>query len=312
VWGDEARRARDRRKRDTFWSEAFALKGAVTRQILRNVLIFTLFSLGVCLLNAAIHPNLAVDVAPYEVAGAALGLLLVLRTNAGYDRWWEGRRLWGGMTNSCRALATTALAQGPDDVAWREQFVQWTAALAHTTRRTLRGERALPEVAKLLGPANAARIAEARHMPTAVSMAIAGLLREACERYGMDRSAYLVCENARNALFEHIGGCERILKSPLPLVYGINIRRFIVLFLCSLPFAFLDRVYWLTPLVTFLVAYPILAIDQIGVELQNPFDTNNLGHLPLDDITANIEGDLLALLDQAPDAFPLPRSRGSG
>ena len=303
-WHEEAERIRERRGRDTFWSDAFALRGSITLQVSRSVLIFTLIAVAVCALNDAVHPDLGVEVAPYEVAGAALGLLLVLRTNAGYDRWWEGRKLWGGITNQCRTLAGTALAHGPDDPAWRDQVVRWTAAFAHATRCSLRGERRLPEVEALLGRDAAERIAAARHMPTAVSMSIAGLLREGCERFGMDRFAFLSCEQSRNALFDHLGGCERIKSSPLPRVYGINIRRFIFMFLATLPFALLAKIGWLTPLATFLVAYPILAIDQIGVSLQNPFDVRDLGHLPLDEITATIERDVLSLLGPDPRAFP--------
>ena len=88
------------RPRDTFWAEAFAIHGSVAPVVARNALLFTLLALVVYLLDAATHRiNLGVDLAPYEVAGAALGLVLVLRTNAGYDRWWEGRRLWGGIVN---------------------------------------------------------------------------------------------------------------------------------------------------------------------------------------------------------------------
>jgi putative membrane protein len=289
---------------DTFWSEALAVEGAVSRQVTREVLIFTAFALGVSLLDYWIHPTivvLGVDVTPYEVAGAALGLLLVLRTNAGYERWWEARKLWGGVVNQSRALAVSALANGPDDPHWRSQLVRWTAAFAHTTRRTLRGQRELPEVAALLGDDEAGRLAAARHMPTAVSMRLAALLREARERPGAEPLALVPAELARNQLLDHLGGCERIVKTPLPRVYGIHIRRFLLLFLLTLPFGLLAKfgfsggVDWLTPLVTMLVAYPLLALDQVGFELQNPFDTSNLGHLPLDDICATIEGDLLAL-----------------
>ena len=66
--------------------------------------------------------------------------------------------------------------------------------------------------------------------------------------------------------------------------------------------ALLRQVEWLTPLITILVAYPILSLDQIGIELQNPFITKNMGHLPLDEITAKVEKNLLALLDSAPVA----------
>jgi putative membrane protein len=284
---------------DSFWREAFTIRGSTSPLVFGEVLIFTLISLGVCALNAVIPPELGIDVGPFEVAGAALGLLLVFRTNGGYDRWWEGRKLWGAIVNQSRELALTALVHGPKEPSWRDRVVRWTAAFAHVTRRTLRRERDIPEVDSLLGPDEAAWIAGARHMPTAVSFRIAALLREACEKSGMDRFAFLTAEQSRNSLIDSLGGCERILKSPLPKVYGINMRRLIVLYLATLPFALLPKIGWLTPLVTFLVAYPILALDQIGMELQNPFSVKNLGHLPLDDICATIEGDLLALLDSS-------------
>jgi putative membrane protein len=221
--------------------------------------------------------------------------LLVLRTNAGYERWWEGRKLWGAIVNQSRALATTALAYGPTDPGWSDRLVRWTAAYGHATRRSLRGQRDLPELVTLLGSESAEKVAKARHMPTFVSIEIAALLRIAYEQHGMDRLAFAQAESARCSLLDQTGGCERILKSPLPRAYGINIRRFILLFLITLPFSILDAVGWLTPVVAFLVAYPIMSLDEIGVELQNPFIVRNLGHLPLDEICATIEKDLLAI-----------------
>jgi putative membrane protein len=302
----------------SFWSEALALRGAAKRQVSRDVLIFTLFALAVTAPDRLYyHINLAVGVTPYEVAGVALGLLLVLRTNAGYDRWWEARKLWGGMVNQCRELAVMAEAHGPDDPEWRSRVVRWTAALAHVTRRTLRGERGWPEVEALLGHTESERLAAARHPPTAVMLRLAGLIREARERPGVEPLALLRAEDARNRLFDHIGGCERILKTPLPKAYSIHIRRFILLFLVALPFGllgkfgFMESSGWWTPVVTMFVAYPLLALDQIGYELQNPFDPRNLGHLPLDAICETIEGDLLALLgDDTGGARPfLPHER---
>jgi predicted membrane chloride channel (bestrophin family) len=97
-----------------------------------------------------------------------------------------------------------------------------------------------------------------------------------------------------------IVACERILNSPLPRICSINVRRFILMFLITLPFALLHRVKvdWLVPLVTMLVAYPLLALDQIGVELQNPFATSHLNHLPLEAISTTIAGNLRSLLKE--------------
>jgi ion channel-forming bestrophin family protein len=292
-----------------FWSDTFSFKGSATPQVLRRSLIFALIALAVCGLNEVVHPDLGIEVAPYEFAGVALGVLLVLRTNAGYDRWWEGRKLWGGIVNQSRDLAIRALAFGPTDPQWRASIVRSTAAFAHVARRSLRDERSLPEVAALLGQDQANRIAESEHMPSYVSRTIADLLAEARDRLGLDPFAFLQIDTDRGMLIDHIGGCERIRSAPLPRVYSIHIRRFVFLYLATLPFPLLFKIGWLTPLITLLVAYPILSLDQIGLELQNPFSTRNMGHLPLDEITSKIEGNLLALLKE--DGLPVSAGESS-
>ena len=280
-----------------FWAEALTLQGSVSRHIFLNVAILTLFSYAIYLVDLWTPEwfDLKSALAPYEVAGAALSLLLILRTNAGYDRWWEARKLWGGIVNQSRALGVIAVSTGRDNAEWREQVIRWTIAFCHVSRHSLRGEREIPEVSALLGPDAAKWLAGTRHMPSAVLAQLAILLRKAFDDQTLNFVSFKSAEEARNWLLDHVGGCERILKSPLPKVYSINIRRFILLFLGTLPFAMLHKIGPLAPLAQFLVAYPILALDQTGVELQNPFCLDNIGHLPLDDVCATIEGDLLAL-----------------
>jgi putative membrane protein len=281
-----------------FWRDALAIRGSVTPRVSRRVLVFAGWAVLVTAVDAlCVDINLHIEVAPYEVAGAALGLLLVLRTNAGYDRWWEARRLWGAITNDARNLVIAALAYGPDDPRWRDRLARLAAAFPHVVRHSLRGERVMPQVEALLGPEETREIAACEHMPGTVSLRIAELLREGCDRMGMDRLAFLQAERARSQWIDNLGGCERILKSPLPIAYAIIIRRFVVLFLATLPFALLPRIDWLTPLVTLLVAYPILALDDIGAELQNPFDVRNVGHLPIDAICATIEQNVRELVE---------------
>src|SRR5271157_3544778 len=288
-------------KPERFWTEICRIEGSAIPYLLRRTLVFGLIALPITIIHK--HPafDLGIPLAPYEVLGVALGALLVLRTNAGYERWWEGRKLWGCIVNQSRNLVIQALSYGPDDPDWRRRIVGWTAAFAHASRRSLRDQRHLPELDNLVGTVKADRIASVDHMPTAVALAIGRLLREGVE-LGMDRFAVLRAEEERARLIDHIGGCERILKTPLPRAYSIEIRQFVFVFLVALPFGILLKVDWLTPLVTMMVAFPILALDEIGVELQNPFSTLHLNHLPLDKICENLEQNLMSLLD-AVDRF---------
>lgn len=288
----------------SFWHEAFAVHGSVTPLVLRDVFAFGAYAVAVCgaasWIERTWQKHIGLEVAPYEVAGAGavLGVLLVFRTNAGYDRWWEARKLWGGIVNQSRNLAISALSYGPVSYEWKEKFVRWTAAFAHIARTSLRGEPVSPEVVALVGPGGAEQLAAAGHRPSFVSLKLGTLLRAARDRSQLDSFAFLQLDKERAMLIDHIGACERILKTPLAKVYSIKIRRFIALFLLTLPFALLHRTNndWLVPIITMLVAYPLISLDQIGIELQNPFSKSNLSHLPLDDISMTIESNLLALL----------------
>jgi len=169
-------------------------------------------------------------------------------------------------------------------------------------RLNLRGELPSSEVANLVGPDDARRVATTEHMPSFVAAMLANLLYEAREKLGMDGFSFIQVDRERALLIDHIGACERIAKTPLPRAYSINIRRFIVIFILMLPFSLLHLLDsdWLIPFITMLVAYPLLSLDQIGVELENPFSTSNLSHLPLDDISADIERDVLSVLKVMP------------
>jgi ion channel-forming bestrophin family protein len=280
----------------SFWGEAIAWRGAVTPRVLPPVAVFGLIATVVYVISLY-SPYLGIPVGPHEIAGALLGLLLVVRTNAGYERWWEARRLWGEIVNQTRSLATIALSYGPDDERWRQEVVRWTIVFAHVSRRVLRGEREMPEVVALLGPRPAARLAAAVHMPTAVSRRLGRLLRVAREGGVLDGTSFSAAESHRTALIGHVGNCERILATPLPRAYSIEIRRSIVMFLLTLTFALLSKdLGWAILPLTLLVAYTILSLDLIGSAMQNPFAPHSLGALPLDEICRGIERDLLGLL----------------
>lgn len=276
-----------------FWREAFALRGATTRRVLGRTLVFALVYVATTLLMRS-APWLAIRTEVMEVSGVMLGLLLVFRSAAGYERWWEARRLWGGILNQSRNLVRAGLSYGPVDRAWQDDFARWVAVFAHVARGTLRDQRVLPEVAALLGEAEATRIGATEHMPSHVAGRIAAILRRALETGDLDRFAFLAMERERMALLDHVGGCERILKTPIPEVYSVTIRRFVVLYLCALPFAFAAPLDLLSPAYAILIAYSILSLEQLGAELQNPFVIRSLSHLDLGAFCTTIERELRA------------------
>ena len=135
-------------------------------------------------------------------------------------------------------------------------------------------------------------------MPSFVASILGALLHEARETLGMDGFAFIQVDRERALLIDHIGACERIAKTPAATGVSYQHTAFNCVLSLTLPFSLLHLLDhdWLVPFITMLVAYPVLSLDQIGVELENPFSTSSLNHLPLDDISAGIERNLLAAL----------------
>ncbi|HIF01106.1 MAG TPA: hypothetical protein EYG03_06785 [Planctomycetes bacterium] len=299
----------------SFWAGALLIRGSVTPRVLPDIFVFGLIAFIVVLTHQVVtHKwgvNLAIPVGPFEAVGAVLGLLLVLRTSSGYDRWWEARKLWGGIVNQCRTLGTQAVSYVSDDSGWQRRFVRLTATLPYVIRDNLRGRNGSPEPVRLLGT-EANHIAAARHGPGVIFLELSNMLKDAVDK-DLHATAFRSMEENRGRLLDHVGGCERIRTTPLARSSAIQVKRFIFLFLVSLPFALLRQFQYgdfattvmgmhfstsifLVPMFVMLVSYPLLSLDRIGMELQNPFDPRRLDHLPLDRICETIEQNLTEIL----------------
>ena len=108
-------------------------------------------------------------------------------------------------------------------------------------------------------------------------------------------------------LVDYVGGCERIHKTPLPFAYVVHLRRALIIYCFTLPFALITVFDWWTVLVTFFLAYTLLGIEEIGVEIEDPFGQDD-NDLPLDRFCTTIEKDLRALLVELSAASPSTES----
>lgn len=275
-----------------FLKSALAWRGSITPRVLPRVFAAGAYSAAAAYVGS-LFPAFSIPITPFEYSGAVLGLILVLRVNAGMDRWWEARKIWGSVVNQSRNLAIIGRVYGPDTESTKT-LLRWTAVFPHVMRESLRREDTLADARRLLGEEQAARIRAAPHMPTFVGARIAETLRRMREE-GLDDFAFQRAERERALLVDAIGACERIRNTPIPLVLAIKVRRFLLLFLLLLPLALIDRAGWVTPLVVSLAAYPLFSLDEIGAELQNPFSPRNLSHLPLETICENIEKNVYQL-----------------
>lgn len=279
----------------SFLKTALAWKGSVAPRIMPRMIWASLYSvavLGVC----ELFPDLGLDIAPFEYSGAVLGLLLVTRMNAGVSRWWEARKIWGSVVNQSRNLAIMGYEYSGSKKSLMKEYLHWLALWPYTMKALLREEDAVPEGARLLSKEEMDNLRRAPHKPFYIGAKIASLLKKMRED-GLDGFAFQQLEKERALLIDAIGACERIKSTPIPLVLAIKTRRFILLFLTLLPFALYDKVDVITPFIMMLTAYPLFCLDEIGVELQNPFAKENLSHLPLNALCQKIEATVLSIED---------------
>lgn len=264
---------------------------SVSPRVLNRSLFATSYALLVTLFCLHEMPHLHLSVTPFEYSGVFLGLLLVFRLNAGYDRWWEGRKAWGGIVNQTRNLAMLIGTHRFSSPEKRQEVFAllslWPVAMMDQLRFQKLCSDNLRMVESLLGLPYRATLARQNNSVNWIGTRLARTLAM-MRREGLDGFTYLQIEKQRCLMIDHYGVCERIKSTPPPLIIAIKLRRFIFIFLTALPFALLDELDWAAPFVFSVVAYALFSLDQIGLELQRPFQPESLSHLPLDTICNNI------------------------
>jgi len=241
--------------------------------------------------------GVAISDKAHGLVGLALGLLLVIRTNASYERYWEGRRHWGTIVNESRNLGRSAAVFLAADPALAQTVLRWTMAFPRATLHFLRGAKSLGPASAGLPPESVQEVLAAPCPPLAVAGKITGAVAEARDRGVISDVVLVPIDHHVASLVDVMGACERILKTPLPFPYVIHLRRSVVIYCLTLPFALVATYGWLTPIVCLVIAFFLLGIEDIAMEIENPFD-DDPNDLPLEPICAGIERDLQAIADK--------------
>lgn len=265
--------------------------GSLSSGVFFRVVAFGTIAGAVSLANRyGVH--LALSIGYHEIAGAVIALSLAFRTNTGYARFWEGRTLWGALVNASRNLARTVDVHARPDSDEMKQFARWIVVYAHTTRRSLRDQLQDEEIAALITPLELETLRAQTHRPLAAAVELSRQLRDLAEKHAMNPFMVVQAESLIANLVDYLGGCERIRRTPTPYGFVLLVRRCIVLFLASLPLALVDSLGMLSVLITMAVAYPVLMIEAVANELDDPFG-HDANDLPLSRICATIEKNLL-------------------
>ncbi|MCD8739823.1 hypothetical protein LT679_04350 [Mucilaginibacter roseus] len=215
----------------------------------------------------------------HQTIGFLFSLLLAFRINSAYDRWWEGRKLWGSLVNNSRNLAIKLkhLSNKPEDIAFFNFTIPlYARALMHHLR-----DQYHPEEQDILS------INPNKHVPNQIAASIIGRVYE-INKQGIINQEQLLSLNPELTSFTDIcGACERIKKTPIPFSYSVFIKKFIFTYIMTLPFAWAFTLsYYVVPFVAFIL-FVFASIELIAEEIENPFGTD-ANDLPLQTISDNI------------------------
>jgi len=221
---------------------------------------------------------------PFTVLMPALSLLLVFRTNTAYSRWNEARTLWGGLINTCRNVVRQSNLYFPDDPEHNElkkRMAAETAAFVKSLRNFLRGpsddatlRAELYELVdcRVMSRAQADATMQASNRPMFCLQAMSSTLRKA----DVDPVNSARIDTSISVLVDLTGANERIFKSPIPLVYTRLTARFLAIFLTFLPLALWGQLggswnHWATIPAEFMIAFFLFGLEEVGIQVEEPF-----------------------------------------
>jgi len=231
----------------------------------------------------------------HNLLGFVISLLLVFRTNTAYDRWWEGRKLWGALVNNSRNLALKLSAVLPaEDTVNRSFFRRVIGLYAATLSAHLHSEATRMTLDAKEHP-ELETLDRTKHLPNQLATM---LFARANQLYmaGQIKEAQMIILNTELQSFTDIcGACERIKNTPIPFSYSVFIKKFVFFYIMTMPVGFVFSLgYWVVPVVVF-VFYVLASLELIAEEIEDPFD-GDINDLPTDKIAANIKKHVAELL----------------
>ena len=217
----------------------------------------------------------------HSLLGFVISLLLVFRTNTSYDRWWEGRRLLGELTNVSRNLAIKikSLKLGTEE---EHYFSYGIPKYAFALKEHLREKQYFGKNSFLI------EVDGGKHIPNQIAGSLSSRVYDLAAEGRITGEMLIILSTDLNRFTDICGGCERIKRTPIPFSYSAFIKKFMFLYVITLPFGWVFSLgYFVVPIVPFIL-YVLASLELIAEEIEDPFglDANDL---PVDDICNNIE-----------------------
>ena len=232
----------------------------------------------------------------HTLLGFVLSMLLVFRTNTAYDRWWEGRKLLGKMVNDSRNLAIKLHAILPeDDKENRDFFKKYLCFFPHLLSRHLSKQSTKMELAQ---DQQHTVVEQLPHPPNALIWRIQNQVQKLYREGVITGDQLIILDTQLSGFLDVCGGCERIKNTPIPYSYSSFTKKFIVIYVITLPIAYAMSIGYMMTFLTVFVFYVLMSLEVLAEEIEEPFN-NEENDLPMELIAQNIERNIIRIFSES-------------
>lgn len=268
----------------------FVWHGSVLPRIMPRlllVLLIAVMSAGARHWWLSTHADSALSIPTFTLLGVSLAIFLGFRNSVSYDRFWEARKLWGGLLIVNRSITRLLLSAVPKHPLTAEA-ADLLCAFAYALKAQLRREGDCQHLQRLITPGLLDEVQAARFAPAIILRRLGELVQQLQREGCLNEWQWQALDRKLDTMSEILGGCERIDTTPIPYTYRVLLNRTVTIYSLLLPMGLVSSIGWLTPPIAVFIAYTYLALEVIGEELEEPFGREG-NDLPLAALCHTIE-----------------------
>ena len=284
----------------------FVVQGSYFKRLIVPQVLLFIFSFLIYFYQTHIATEpVPLNPSVFAILGISLAIFHGFCNNAAYDRFWEGRKLWGTLVWLSRNIARQVLTLPNVSMAEKQAFIRHQIAFVHSLRQQLRGEDNTANLQRLLTVEEQQAVVGQNFIALRLTQIMGQMLANWQTEQKIDVWQWQSLDNTLGEIAHIQAGCERINNTPIPYAYFVLLHRTVYLYCFMLPFGLGNTIGWVTPFVVSFVGYTFMALNEIVDEISEPFGTGE-NELPLGMMCDTIATQLAMLSHQqfAPEQKP--------
>lgn len=284
----------------------FMMQGSYFKRLIVPQVLLFIFSFFIYFYQTHIATEpVPLNPSVFAILGISLAIFHGFCNNAAYDRFWEGRKLWGTLVWLSRNIARQVMTLPNVSMAEKQAFIRHQIAFVHSLRQQLRAEDNTANLQRLLTVEEQQAVVGQNFIALRLTQIMGQMLANWQAEQKIDVWQWQSLDNTLGEIAHIQAGCERINNTPIPYAYFVLLHRTVYLYCFMLPFGLGNAIGWVTPFVVSFVGYTFMALNEIVDEISEPFGTGE-NELPLGMMCDTIETQLAMLSHQqfAPEQKP--------